>query len=254
MTRASRLVAAGAALGLHALVAASLMDLLAASGSGGTAGTHRAHPASRAAQPATQARLLQVRLPSPRPKSAQAPLVPDADGEMATGLPLPRAEGVMHTEPHLPAEPTTEPSSDHALATHQVAGTDAADTAPRAYLPRRALSKAPQAQGPIDIPFPPGVPEGEVHRARLQLYIDELGVVRKVEVAQGTLPPPLEEAARLSFMQASFQPGELAGRPARALIVVEVEFDNSQPSPHAQAPQSAPPGTSPGTPLQVSAL
>ena len=109
----------------------------------------------------------------------------------------------------------------------------AADDAP--FLPRSVLSKAPKVLTVIDIPFPEGLVGQGNYRSTLALYIDETGVVRRVEVTGQALPPPLEEAARLTFMKASFTPGELGGHPVKARIVIEVSFDDSEPTLGQQA-------------------
>ncbi len=97
------------------------------------------------------------------------------------------------------------------------------------YLPRQGLTRAPMARSLVQISYPEGVPDGQVHKARVALYIDETGTVRRVKVINGNdLPAPMEEAVRLSFMQASFTPGELDGQVVKSRIQIEVEFDASQ--------------------------
>ena len=96
------------------------------------------------------------------------------------------------------------------------------------YLPRSQLSQPPRALSMIDIPFPPGVPTPGRYKAVLALYIDEQGVVRRAKIDGEALPAAYEEAARVSFQTASFQPGELRGQPVKSLIHVEVVFDDSQ--------------------------
>lgn len=107
------------------------------------------------------------------------------------------------------------------------------------YLPRSVLSKSPRAIGIIDIPFPDGLVGHGHYESTLALYIDETGAVRKVEVTGPELPPPLEEAARLTFMKASFTPGEKDGIPVKTKIVVEVVFDDTEPMSPPQANASS---------------
>jgi len=131
------------------------------------------------------------------------------------------------------AESLTAASPQAATAAHTL------EAATDAYLPRSQLSKAPQALDAIHIPFPEGVPGGQHYSAVLALYVDETGTVRKVvvqsaeagsvEARDQPLPPPLAQAARLAFMQAGFAPGELKGRAVKALIHVEVQFDDRDP-------------------------
>jgi hypothetical protein len=131
------------------------------------------------------------------------------------------------TPPQAPAADTTTPRAP------QVSPTAADTTSPAGtgarrddYLPRSALSKAPAARGPIDIPFPPGVPTPGRYSAVLALYIDEQGTVRRVRPMDGELPGAYEEAARNAFPAGAFRPGEGQGVPVKAVIQVEVVFDD----------------------------
>lgn len=127
-----------------------------------------------------------------------------------------------------PQAPPTQTGPDASAQTESRAATSAAQK--DEYLPRGLLTKPPQALGMIDIPFPPGVPTPGRYKAVLALYIDENGVVRRIKTEGEALPAAYEEAARVSFQTASFQPGELQGRAVKSLIHVEVVFDDSQVS------------------------
>lgn len=96
----------------------------------------------------------------------------------------------------------------------------------RSYLPRELLSRGPLAQGVILLQWPPQAPLSGSFRGQLRLFIDEQGVVRRVEAADDGLPDMLFEAARLAFQDARFSPGELQGQAVRSVIRVEVSFEN----------------------------
>jgi hypothetical protein len=142
----------------------------------------------------------------------------------APAPPLAQAAGV--TPPGQPAEPpaaAATPASPQATTDAPPAGTQAQRDD---YLPRSALTKAPMARGPIDIPFPPGVPTPGRYSAVLALYIDEQGNVRRVRPTDGELPGAYQEAARNAFQAGAFSPGEVQGVPVKAVIQVEVVFDD----------------------------
>ncbi len=176
---------------------------------------------SRTPNPASQSAPMQVRVMAAQRHAGHAAPQASPDAEAARPAPPPRQEHTAAS--HDVAPPTVVMPPPPAKAT----GDD--------YLPRHELTRAPMAQGVVQIPYPEGVPDGQVHKARLALYIDETGAVRRVRVINGSdLPPPMEEAARLSFLQASFTPGERHGQSVKSYILIEVEFDASQRTPAPQ--------------------
>lgn len=119
------------------------------------------------------------------------------------------------------------------------AAVDPATEAPRSlpggvdeeYLPRSALSLAPEALDEVLLAYPPEAPPGR-YRGVLTLFIDAEGRVRRVrsEPAAGAgdseaLPPIFEDAARQAFLAARFRPGERDGRPVKSRIRIAVEFE-----------------------------
>lgn len=117
--------------------------------------------------------------------------------------PAPRLEPLL-TPPEAPALPSLE----------------------RSYVPRELLSQGPVAQGVVLLQWPPQAPLSGSFRGQLRLFIDEQGVVRRVEAADQGLPDLLFEAARLAFQDTRFSPGELQGQAVRSVIRVEVSFEN----------------------------
>lgn len=101
------------------------------------------------------------------------------------------------------------------------------------YIPRPQLSVPPVAQAPVII-APPASPQGDGspspparHVGVLALFIDEHGVVRKVQADEPRLPPRLEKAAQEAFLAARFSPGQLDGQIVKSRIRIEVVFDNT---------------------------
>lgn len=132
-----------------------------------------------------------------------------------------------------------------AVSAANAAGTEQAE-AP--YLPRSELSLGPAPQQAIDLAYPDLAPLGRF-RAVLTLFIDDQGVVQRVrfdEAGDAGLPPVLEDTARQTFLRSPFTPGEVAGRPVRSQLRIEVEFaaetlseSRPEPPPSAQTTQTS---------------
>lgn len=89
------------------------------------------------------------------------------------------------------------------------------------------LTAAPQPASRVIVPFPEQVAEPGRYATTLALFIDEGGVVRRVRIDGTALPKALEEAARDTFLQTHFRPGEVNGQAVKSLIRIEVVFDNT---------------------------
>ncbi|WP_374592540.1 energy transducer TonB [Aquabacterium sp.] len=109
----------------------------------------------------------------------------------------------------------------------QSAGVASSSDSASEYLPRPLLTQAPQTLAPVVVEFPLQV--GDVGRFAtvLALFIDEMGTVRRIRVDGQSLPEPFEEAARRSFLNARFRPGQLHGQAVKSLVRVEVVFDST---------------------------
>lgn len=116
-----------------------------------------------------------------------------------------------------------------------VAPADAVD----GYLPRKALSVPPAPRGHIALEWPAGMAVLGRQAAVFTVFIDETGVVRRMVPDGPTLQPTLEAVARDTFTAAVFSPGEVDGRPVKAMIRIEVVFDADVPV--ATAPRSPSP-------------
>lgn len=99
------------------------------------------------------------------------------------------------------------------------------------YLPRSALTQAPQ---PIDMPelsYPSFEGDRGRYLAQLTLYIDEQGLVQRIDVRPADLPPALAETARRVFRAARFAPGQVDGRPVRSRLSIELTFESESAAP-----------------------
>jgi periplasmic protein TonB len=130
-----------------------------------------------------------------------------------------------------------------AEATEASADTEATETTEAPYYPRPELDIGPQAKDPVLIAYPEGVDTAGPHTGRLSLFIDEAGIVRKVDIqpTEPPLPQAMQDAARQAFLQAQFWPGQRQGAIVRSRIDIEVTFDDRPlDSLEAEARNSAP--------------
>lgn len=130
-----------------------------------------------------------------------------------------------------------------------------------AYHGWKDLSRRPQALQ--DIPLEPGElkTRRESGKLVLKLWISEQGAVDRVEVERNELPPDYAAVVSKEFLAARFQPGEIDGKPVKALMRVAVDYvplmidpatipaattplaegsSQSQPPPRSIAPASRP--------------
>jgi hypothetical protein len=185
---------------------------------------------------------------TPGQRKPDARILPDLT--VAAAAPTP--EQVPELVQPLPA------TADAPAPTPQTASSTADTATPplvaSRYYARDELDVAPSTTDTVLIAFPSGVDLSGHHVGRLQLFIDEAGVVQAVEFDDdgAPLPPPMQDAARDAFMKARFSPGQRLGVAARARLHIEVSFDE-QPAGAMEAQSPAPataPGATPGvTPL-----
>lgn len=87
------------------------------------------------------------------------------------------------------------------------------------------LDVVPQAITPIEPEYPITVPlsigRGVV---RLELLLDENGLVTDVTVLESNPPGYFEEAAKKAFMHAKFTPGIKDGQHVKSLLNIQVQF------------------------------
>lgn len=133
--------------------------------------------------------------------------------------PLPSNQGVASS-----AKASPEPSVAGAIETANQDGDSAIDL--DGYVPRRWLTVAPQPTAPVVLPFPAAFNDNAHYTVVLNLYIEADGRVGRIEFEGVPLPELLARAARSTFENARFTPGQVKGRIVKSLIRVEVDFDN----------------------------
>ncbi|MCE1241775.1 TonB family protein [Oryzomicrobium sp.] len=105
------------------------------------------------------------------------------------------------------------------------------------YLPAGKLTERPSPIGPIEPAFPEPNKPSLSGRVGLRLLIGKDGQVDRVIVEQSDLPAPFQEAARVAFAQAKFQPGKWGDTPVASQLRVEVLLEHD---PNATVPSPTP--------------
>lgn len=129
-----------------------------------------------------------------------------ADPEPASPKPLDNGADSPHIAPEADATPGAGSSLD-------------------LYLDRHQVTEGPSPNAPVVIEYPGDAPTARAYKGRLRLFIDQQGVVKKVEGLPPLLPPPMLHAATTAFLSTRFTPGRLDGTEVKTKIEVEVSFD-----------------------------
>ena len=94
------------------------------------------------------------------------------------------------------------------------------------YYTARQLDRQPTARTDIDPVYPAEADQKrQSGRVRVQLKVEADGRVSQVEVVESTPPGVFDASALDAFRTARFTPGQKAGRPVRALVLIEVTYD-----------------------------
>jgi TonB family protein len=96
-----------------------------------------------------------------------------------------------------------------------------------AYLPRKRLTVPPRALREIEVPYPAKAARSEPISIRLALFINSDGSVTDARVVTPFIPPEFAYAARQTFLEAKFRPGEVDGVAVKSRMVVEVSFSSN---------------------------
>ena len=174
-----------------------------------------------------------ILLSAPQPRLPRQGIAPISDSAPMTVrlAPLPAlVPGVQVTpEPGarrmpLPARtstapPKSTPGGDSASGAQSPALPPAPDPN---YYPARDLDDYPRPLTPLRIDRLAGDGAGE---ARLEVLIDERGIVRDVTVTAPALPARVEEALRAALVATRFLPAQKDGRAVRSRILLSVGFD-----------------------------
>ena len=151
------------------------------------------------------------------------------------GLPAPSpdpSETVAPEEPTATASPARSPIQG---AGRDQAGLQRAGVAllPAShYYSLAELDVRPWIKVHVEPQFPPITSGSEGHRAVvLRLYISEEGLIDRIVTVSNSSGLSFEEAAVRAFSVARFSPALKKGRPVKAQLLVEVNFDSAAAPP-----------------------
>lgn len=94
------------------------------------------------------------------------------------------------------------------------------------YYSAREVDVHPRALRAIEPDYPAEADRNKLSgMVRLQLKVEADGRVSDVDVVSSTPPGAFDESAIRAFRNARFEPAQKAGRPVRALVMIEVQYD-----------------------------
>lgn len=221
------LAAVWISLGLHAALIALVQVAPPASLSLGEpviearlVSTHVAPPAAETPPPAPE-----VKTPDQQPE--EVPLL--APSETAEALPVaeplaPPPAAVTPPAESTPAASPSMPASAPPVAPVPVATiTSSVDLT---YYSARDLDVQPRALRKIVPDYPYDADRQQLSgKVRLQLKLEADGRIGDIEIVSATPPGVFDESAIRAFRDARFAPAQKNGRPVRALVLIEVEYD-----------------------------
>jgi hypothetical protein len=89
------------------------------------------------------------------------------------------------------------------------------------YYSARDLDSYPWPLAPLELDRLPEHPGGPV---RLEMLIDEKGVVQEVEFVQPARPGPAEEGLRAALAASHFMPGRKDGRAVKSRVTLRLDL------------------------------
>jgi len=92
------------------------------------------------------------------------------------------------------------------------------------YFRASQLTVRPSAAEHITVQYPKEFARYGSLRTMLAIFINEDGVVARIEVTGQRLPPAFENAALAAFGHARFKPGRIGDQAVKSRMLVEVEF------------------------------
>lgn len=212
------LAAVWISLGLHAALIALVQVAPPASVGQGPMIEARLVSAHGGATPAASAAPLQPERPEPQssalpPAEAADALPVEAPTDHAVVSPLPQVDATAPVA--APAEPVAaQPTTGISLPVDLT------------YYSARELDVQPRARSRVDPVYPDdAVAQRMSGRVRLQLKLEADGRVSAVEVVEADPPGVFDASAVRAFRAARFSPAQRGGRPVRALLLIEVEYD-----------------------------
>jgi protein TonB len=223
------LVAVWISLGVHAALIALVQVAPPASLSLGEPVIEARLVSPPAAPPAAETPLPAPEVKTPDEPPETVPLL--APSETAKALPV-ATPPVELTEPAppaaaaLPAESFAVAQPDSAPAAAPVPVATITSAVDLTYYSARDLDVHPRALREIVPDYPRDADRRRLSgKVRLQLKLEADGRISDIEVVSAKPPGVFDESAIRAFRDARFAPAQKGGRPVRALVLIEVEYD-----------------------------
>lgn len=180
----------------------------------------------RAAPPAADVPPLALAVDAPDDSAQDAPRL--APSEMAEALPVaePAAPPPLQAAPAAAAAPASAASPPAPSAVEPMPGVTITSAVDLTYYSARDVDVHPRALREI-VPDYPGAADRQrlSGKVRLQLKLEADGRVSDVDVVSAVPPGMFEDSALKAFRDARFAPAQKGGRPVRAQVLIEVEYD-----------------------------
>jgi len=179
-----------------------------------------------AALPAVDAPDDPVQEPPRLAPSEAAEALPVAE-PVAPPVPLaPTAAEVQPAAPAAPAAPQPDPAPSPPAASAPMPGVTISSPGDLTYYGARDVDVHPRALREIVPDYPVAADRQRLSgKVRLQLKLEADGRVSDVEVVSAAPPGMFEDSALKAFRDVRFAPAQKGGRPVRALVLIEVEYD-----------------------------
>jgi protein TonB len=187
-------------------------------------------PAAAEVEPETVSEPLPVPEPVAEKKPEPVPLAVEPEApEPAPLLPQPTPAPAVATAPPKPPAAAASPALPGPAAPERESPRpllEIPSAVDLAYYGAREVDVLPRALREIRPEYPAEADRRRVSgNVRLQLKLEADGRVSDVEVVEANPPGLFEESALAAFRQARFSPAQRNGRPVRARIVIDVEYD-----------------------------
>lgn len=176
--------------------------------------------------------MIEARLVSPHAITPDVDVPDPAPGEVPLLASTETAEAVPVVQPVAPSPaevaPGTPPASSTAVEAPSAPASPVTITSSvdLTYYSAREVDVHPRAIRAIEPDYPAEADRRQLSgTVRLQLKVEADGRVSDVEVVSSTPPGAFDESAIQAFRAARFEPAQKAGRPVRALVMIEVRYD-----------------------------
>ena len=187
--------------------------------------------------------VIEARLVPPHAMTPNVDAPDPAPGDVLLLAPTETAEAVPVVQPVAPSPAKVVPGIASAPPTPStVVEAPSAPASPvtitssvdLTYYSAREVDVHPRALRTIEPDYPAEADRRKLSgTVRLQLKVEADGRVSDVEVVNSTPTGAFDESAIQAFRTARFEPAQKAGRPVRALVMIEVQYDWAGRSPQS---------------------